>query len=261
MHDEDSFKGWLAPHPIDNKAFCNICCKAITYFDQTYKRALNITKENNNEYILSYENNNRNIFSHNDKVKHICNDPEIVSDISLARDKCKNIVINIIAKREVNKIINDLQTCKFSILIDESTDISDTKIICVLVKYLSPLNKKVTTKLLEIMSVDAKDFGMASDASVMIECNNFFMFRLKLEIPGLITFNCICHSSALIASKACEKLPESYENLIRGVNSYISSSAKRCTILVEFQDFFNIERNEILKLCNSRWLILHKCVE
>jgi len=127
---------------------------------------------------------------------------------------------NVIAKREIDKIINDLQIRKFSILIDESTDISDTKIICVLVKYLTPLNKKVTTKILELMSVDATDssankifenfknllekkriplqniVGMASDnASVMIGCNNSFMSRLKLEIPGLITLNCICHSS------------------------------------------------------------------
>jgi len=154
------------------------------------------------------------------------------------------------------------------------------------VKYLSPLNKKVTTKLLELISVDATDSSankifenfknllekkriplqniveMASDnASVMIGCNNSFMSRLKLEISGLSTLNCICHSSALIASKACEKLPESSETLIRGVSTYISGSAKRCAILGEFQDFFNMERNKILKLSNTRWLVLHKCVE
>lgn len=46
------------------------------------------------------------------------------------------------------------------------------------------------------------------------------MSRLKLEIPGLVALNCICHSSAIIASKACDKLPQSCENLIRGVASY-----------------------------------------
>lgn len=102
---------------------------------------------------------------------------------------------------------------------------------------------------------------MACDnASVMIGCNNSFMQHLKLEIPRLVTLNCICHSSALVASKACEKLPSSCENLIRSISTYISGSAKRCAILREFQEFFNVERNKLLKLSNTRWLILQKCV-
>lgn len=72
--------------------------------------------------------------------------------------------------------------------------------------------------------------------------------------------NCICHSSAIIASKACEKLPQFCKNLIRGVATYISSSAKRCAILKEFQEFFDVEKNKILKLSSTRWLVLHKCV-
>jgi len=40
----------------------------------------------------------------------------------------------------------------------------------------------------------------------------------------------------------------------------ISSSAKRYANLEEFQDFFNVERNKTLKLCNARWLVFHKCV-
>jgi len=52
--------------------------------------------------------------------------------------------------------------------------------------------------------------------SVMIGCNNSFYSHLKSEIPGLILLNCICHFSAIIA-KACEKLPQSCENLIRSI--------------------------------------------
>lgn len=35
---------------------------------------------------------------------------------------------------------------------------------------------------------------------------------------------------------------------------------QRDAILGEFQDFFNVERHKILKLSNTRWLVLHKCV-
>ena len=64
------------------------------------------------------------------------------------------------------------------------------------------------------------------------------MSHLKLEVPELVTLNCICHSAALIASKACDQLPSSCETLIKGVATYISGSSKRCAILREFQDFF-----------------------
>jgi len=175
-----------------------------------------------------------------------------------------------------------LQNHKFSILIDKSTDISDTK-VCVLAQYISPLDKKVKTQLLELIALDAtncsaikifKSFkklledkkipitniiGMASDnASVMIGSHNSFASHLKLQVSGLILLKCICHSFAIVASKACEKLLKHVK--IRSISTYISGSAKRSAILCEFQDFFAGERNKILKLSNTRWLILHKCV-
>lgn len=125
---------------------------------------------------------------------------------------------------------------------------------------------QIATKIFEIFKtfflekeIPLKNIiGMTSDnTSVMIGRNNSFYSHLKSEIPNLIILNCICHSCALIASKSCEKLSQNCENLIRGVATYISGSAKCCAILREFQDFLNIERNKILKLCNTRWLILH----
>jgi len=76
----------------------------------------------------------------------------------------------------------------------------------------------------------------------MIECNKSFMSYLKLEVPDLITLNCICHLSAIIASKACDKLSFSCESLIKGVATYNSDSAKRCAILIKFQDFFRSKK-------------------
>lgn len=200
-----------------------------------------------------------------------------------------HLVKNVIALRETEKIVDILQTRKFSILIDESTDISDIKIMCVLVQFLSKENE-IKTQLLDLIALKATDcsaknlfqsfkellnnkkipinniIGMASDnASVMmhyhyIGCKNSFFSRLQSEVPNVIMLNCICHSSAIIASKAYEKLPETCENLIRNMATYISGSAKRCAILTEFQEFFDVEKRKILKLSNTRGLILHNCV-
>lgn len=80
-----------------------------------------------------------------------------MQSLSLNRTKCQSIVKDIIAKREKEELVKILQTCKFSILIDESTDITDTKLLCVLVQYLSPTDRKIKTKLFELISLDATD--------------------------------------------------------------------------------------------------------
>lgn len=88
-------------------------------------------------------------------LKDICIDPEIVQNLLLDRNKCASIVKNVIAKREIEKVVENLKTYKFSILIDESMDISNTKVMCVLVRYLLPLNKTIMTQLLELLILDA----------------------------------------------------------------------------------------------------------
>jgi len=71
---------------------------------------------------------------------------------------------------------------------------------------------------------------------------------------------CLCHSSALVAGKACEKLPRGPEELLRSISTYCSGSAKRCSQLTEMQEYFHMERKKILKLASTRWLSMHQCV-
>lgn len=102
---------------------------------------------------------------------------------------------------------------------------------------------------------------MACDnASVIIRIQNSSVIRFTKEVSALITLKCICHSSALIASKACSKLLASCENLLHAVATYISCSPKRSSNLCESQEFFGVESRKILKLSDTRWLILQKCV-
>ena len=322
--NDDLFKGWLAPHSEENKALCVVCNKTIrccktdlrqhsqtvTHINkikgQTQSLGEHVLKDINTDLENRIPKDINNVkraeiklaaffaehnvaFSIADHLvpllKDIFIDPEVAQNLTLGRTKCIQIVKNIISQREDEKLVSILQTCKFSILIDESTDITDKKFMCLLVKYVSPIDKKVKTQLLELLLLDATDctankiykifktfleskkisikniVGMASDnASVMTGCNNSFFSRLKTEIPGVVLLNCICHSSAIVASKACEKLPKNCENLIRNVYSYVSGSAKRCATLEELQELFDVEKKKILKLSKTRWLVLHKCV-
>ncbi|KAL6266034.1 hypothetical protein P5V15_002888 [Pogonomyrmex californicus] len=232
--DESIFKGCGALHPVENKALyiaCNktiICCKTdLIQHSRTVKYIDNV-----NSSKFEATDNVRDNLSHKDKVKraeielaaffrehnvafytadHLVPLKDIY--LSLSRNKCANIVKNVIAKRKIEKV---------------NTDISNIKVMCILVRYVSPLNKKITTQLLELLqkNIPIKNIvEMACDnASIIVGCNNSF-----------------------ISYSACEKLPSSCENLIRVLATYISESAKRCAILVEFQDFFEIERTILLR--------------
>ncbi|XP_016660748.1 uncharacterized protein LOC107884008 [Acyrthosiphon pisum] len=156
--------------------------------------------------------------------------------------------------------------------------------MCTLVRYVSPANGLVRTELLELISLDATDcsaakiynafkncltakniplaniIGLASDgANVMVGKNNSFFSHLKCDVPFVILMQCLCHSSALIAGKACEKLPRGPEELIRNIATYCSGSAKRYAQLCELQDYFHVERKKILKLASTRWLSMQQC--
>lgn len=88
---------------------------------------------------------------------------------------------------------------------------------------------------------------MACDnASAMIGNRDSFVTRLKKEVPALVVLIYTCHSSALIASKACAKLPNSCENVLHAVATYFSGSSKKSAILYEFQNFFGVESRKII---------------
>jgi len=184
--DESSFKGWLAPHPSENKALCTVRNKTIKCHKTNLIEHSQTVKHMEKVRLLNYKiDDNNNTLSHKDRVKRaeiklaaffaehnvafstvdhliplikdICIDSKIAQNLSLPRKKCSYIVKNIIAKHETEKIVEYLKTCRFFILVDESTDISDNKIMCILVRYVSPLNKKVSTSLLDLLFLDATD--------------------------------------------------------------------------------------------------------
>jgi len=314
------FRGWLVRHPDNEKAFCSACKKVLTCGkSELFKHAtrqrhifnMNKIRENLSTSLLTVDHNYN--MDHINKVKaaeiefaafvgehniaitlldhmvplmkRIFSDSQIAEDFTLGRTKCTQILKNIVGKRETEETIQNLQSQKFSILLDESTTIANEKILCILVKYVSRETKKCITELLELVELDAKDcsaeqiyfafeqclknksiplsniVGMASDnASVMIGIRDSFVTRLKKKVPGLIVLKCICHSSAIVASKACLKLPDACENLLHAIVTYISCSPKRSAVLCEFQEFFGVESRKILKLSSTRWLILQKCV-
>lgn len=95
--------------------------------------------------------------------------------------------------------------------------------------------------------------GVASDGVyVMTVEKNSFVSRFKSCITNLMLLKCICHSFTLVSIKACKMLLRSAE-LILSVAAYVSGSVKRCTQLVETQQYsgesiLNDLNNTIIKI-------------
>lgn len=86
-------------------------------------------------------------------LKIIVPDSEIIKKAELGRTKCTEIIKNVIAKEEKEHLIKKLQTNKFSILIDESTDIGLNKTMCVLVRFYDKQHERVVVKLVDLLPI------------------------------------------------------------------------------------------------------------
>ncbi|XP_049309067.1 uncharacterized protein LOC125777735 [Bactrocera dorsalis] len=157
-------------------------------------------------------------------LKEIVPDSEIIKNVDLGRKKCTSIIKNVIAKEEKDNLVKKLKVNPFSVMIDESTDI-----------------------------------GMCSDgANVTVGKCNSFASRLINDIPNVVVVKCICHSAAIIASKACLALPRAPEDLLPQIGSYVSGSSKRCAQLEAVQEMLGGRKKKILRMCATRWLSHHR---
>ncbi|EFN84798.1 hypothetical protein EAI_00952, partial [Harpegnathos saltator] len=317
--EEDIFKGWLIPHSTENRAICTTCDVTIqcyktkliehsqtdTHIENTHvKNAQNESKTITESATLTYENKVKRaeikltafIVEHNipfhavDRliplIKEICKDPTVISSLSLNLDYTGTGTSNmqVTDKCEVDEIdemTRNLQTCKFSLLMDENTNDSK-RILCILVRYVSPQDKTVTTQLLTLICIDQTDpvdkffeefknllkkkriplqniVAVAGNNSSMMDGCNSVIKHLQSKMPDIIKLNCIDHSVAIVVDTAYAHIPESCKDFIQIVASYISDNVEEFMHLNEFKDTFNAETNKILR-SPKKWLVLHKCI-
>ena len=109
-----------------------------------------------------------------------------------------------------------MQGKKYSILLDESTDVSTAKHLCICILYFSEKVKAIQTALLSLIPVVRtpgeslfsalksclEEFdlplsdciGLGSDgAANMVNAKNSVWSRVKLESPNCVLFKWICH--------------------------------------------------------------------
>ena len=154
----------------------------------------------------------------------------------------------------LNQVVEDqiLQELKsspfFSLMADESTDISVSKNLLLYVRYLK--QGKSLTRYLKLASLTQgnaetiystiSDFlscnnieklnlvGWASDGcEVMLGIHSGVQSRLKQDVPYLTSIHCVAHREALASRQAAAKVPylQKVESILRAVYSYFSRSS------------------------------------
>lgn len=204
--------------------------------------------------------------------------------VSLGKQKATNTLRQVLGFHFMKENIELLQKHKFSLIVDETTDLStasqlallgmyfdesEFKVVYVFISLIELPNGKATTiydsikSCLNEMSIPIENvIGFCADTcNVMFGKNHSVSQLLIKDHPWILPVKCSCHLIHLCASNASLKLPKSLEDLCRNVYSHFSLSSLRTKAFHEFQDFFNIKQHKLLRPGHTRWLSMKMCVD
>lgn len=213
-------------------------------------------------------------------------DPIILENMVMNRKKGPEIINKVLYVREQERLVETLQNNKFSIFINETSDITE-KWITFVVRYVDPQTSNVRTELLELIRLDANDCSVeklfttlrdvmwekkipfqnilalsCDNASIMTGKYEFLKIKLQEYCENLITMPCPCHASASAANAACAAIPKACEELLRKVASFISGSPKRVCTFQQLRKSFAFRDNDrkMFKQSEMRWISRYSCV-
>lgn len=208
-----------------------------------------------------------------------------LSKLKLHRTKASKLILNVIAPALLKELIEDIGDGPYSLLVDESTDVSTTKFMAYGIRYFSEREKKIITDFLgftrvheataEKLHISFKAFiaengldlkrmvGIGTDgAANMCGKHNSLFTRLQGDVPNLMLMKCMAHSVSLCASKAADQLPSEVESLIKNSKSYFAHSSLR---LEKWEALFRSMNDgkpplRLVALSATRWLAFYNAV-
>ena len=168
-------------------------------------------------------------------------DSAIAKSFKCSRTKA-TAILKVIALDILQQIRDVRQESKFfSLQLDESTDISVTQQMAILLRFFDNKSERVRSDFFALESVERataevlfqavdKHFqlpltlsysnlvGLGTDgANVMLGRRNSIFSRLQTEQPSLVAIHCNCHIAALIVNASCKVLPDNLEELTTDV--------------------------------------------
>ncbi|KAK9877177.1 hypothetical protein WA026_016925 [Henosepilachna vigintioctopunctata] len=158
-------------------------------------------------------------------LKDTFTDSNTIKSINLGRTKTTNAIKTVLTPIFSQELVDKLKETPFSIIMDETTDISVKKQCALTVIYYDEVDC-VRTHFLDIYEVNSgkpedlcnslltwlqdrkipltKFVGFASDTTnTMVDEHHSVFSHLKLKVPHIECIKCSCHIIHLVTSKAC----------------------------------------------------------
>lgn len=198
--------------------------------------------------------------------------------LRLNRMKCSSVILNVLEPVFMEKLISDIGDKPFSIILDESTDVSSDKYIYMAycVRYLNDdlddivvdfLGLQIVTEttapiLHESFKAFLKGYGLPYENLVGFgmdgasnlcavnkkNLNHSLWTLLKADLPNLQLLKCICHSLHKCSEKAMQELPSSLEFLLRESHNWFFHSSLRLAKYYELYSQVYGSLNKLQKL-------------
>ena len=73
--------------------------------------------------------------------------------MKLKRTKCSALIKNVLGPESLQEIVADVGDSRYSLILDESTDVATMKFMCICVRYYSPKMKEVLCATLGMVEV------------------------------------------------------------------------------------------------------------
>ena len=213
-----------------------------------------------------------------------------LENMRLHRTKCSMLISNVISpslEEDLRKKVNEAE--KYCLMVDESTDVSSEKHLCVCVRYYDDDAGDVVTAFLGLVSVcdtsgealfnatkallDKNDIdlenciGYSSDgANNMTGENNSLWSRIKQVSPNCVKMGCSCHSLALCVQKGFDTLPSSLGFMLLEIPKWFrKSTLRREKYKILFETMNTGEERDgtplpFLSLSTTRWLVRGKVI-
>eukprot|EP00794_Sanderia_malayensis_P015248 gene15248-16822_t len=316
--NDPEFKGWLAPMQNNvNKAFCKLCKAELNTHKNDLRKHASTVKhkskvaENANLMMTTpITQSFRPVVAESRKIaeirsavfiaKHtafnsvdhlmlllpsIFPDSTIAANLRMQRTKCTGLIVNLISPCLFQELIDDIGDSFYSLIIDESTDVSQKKMLAICIRYYSASRQAIRTTFLKMLNLGAsgtsdaigaavkttleqaglrleKLIGIGVDGcSTMVGVNHSVSTYFKALVPEIVMFKCVCHSLQLAANKAAEAMPAHIDFLVRESYSWFSHSTKR---LLHFRELHKTITNEVpnklLQLSATRWMSRYECI-
>jgi hypothetical protein len=171
--------------------------------------------------------------------------------IQLGRTKCMALTKSVLAPYFQQDLKEDLQDTPFSLMVDETTDISVTKLVAASIRFFSRKQKKIVTtylgmteiakadavgldgsvrQLMETWNLQGEDLvGLGTDgANVMKGQHHSLLSLIRVSWPHVVHLQCVCHALDLAAKETVRKtMPSNLEHMIRETYNWFSVSSLR----------------------------------